>query len=147
MKSVLILCAFVFAISGCQSTSSKPKVSTTQYVDLTQASSQEMVHYWVPSHREEPQYPIDKAKEFEAGCVKLLVAINADGKAENYKILKSYPQGIFDLASVAAIAKWRWTAASSNPQHQAVLTTIELSYKTTDSRNLEQWQQQCGTVG
>ncbi|TCN90707.1 hypothetical protein [Shewanella fodinae] len=55
MKLALILCAFAFAISGCQSTSPQTNAAATQYVDLTQASSQEMASYWVLKHREEPR--------------------------------------------------------------------------------------------
>ncbi|GGZ10992.1 energy transducer TonB [Shewanella fodinae] len=146
MKLALILCAFAFAISGCQSTSPQTNAAATQYVDLTQASSQEMASYWVLKHREEPRYPVEMAKNFEAGCVKLLLAINADGKVDYVKLLQSYPQDVFDFASAEAVGKWRWTAASSNPQHQPVLTIVDLSFKTSGSRNLKQWQQHCGTA-
>lgn len=139
LKKLLIVPAIIFAVSACQSTDATQSTanSNIQYLDLSDHSQKGLVdNYWQVKFRKEPKYPRAAALNGISGCTELVVGINAEGKVSHYKVIKSYPAGVFDQNAVEAIVNWRYTPTATNQNLQPVLTTLQLDFMVSDVENL-----------
>ena len=67
----------------------------------------------VATHRVPPKYPKAALKQKVDGCVVLSFLLDAEGKASDYRVEQSLPQGVFDAATLKAIDQWRFQAPRS----------------------------------
>ncbi|OHU88027.1 MULTISPECIES: energy transducer TonB [Pseudoalteromonas] len=147
MNKTVILSVLCIHLGACTSTDTSQTASLEQakYIDLTSDSKNQLLaQYWVSKKRVEPLYPIDAAKSRLSGCVDLVVGINSDGTWHLHKVKKSYPQGVFDKPTFAALSKWRWKAAANNVEKLPVLTTIQMDFMIQGSKNKNEADTQCG---
>lgn len=150
MNKVVTLSIFSVFLVSCASTKTTEttnisKEKPVQYINLTLDDEKELIEeYWVVEKRQDPQYPISAARNGLSGCVDLIVGIDKSGKAAEYKVKKSYPEGVFDNYAAAAINNWRWAAASNNVDKAPVLTTIQLDFMVSGAKNKAEAEKQCG---
>lgn len=99
LKKLITLISVVFVLSACQTndiTAPDPD-KYTSYLDLTAESKKaQLDNYWRLELRVEPKYPILAARNRWSGCSELIAAIHADGSVSAYKVIKSYPEAVFD---------------------------------------------------
>jgi protein TonB len=55
-----------------------------------------------------PVYPFGAKRQGLTGKVLVRCLVGVDGKASNFKVVKSEPKDVFDEAAVAAVLKWRF---------------------------------------
>lgn len=147
MRKVVTLSIFSIFLVACASTdTAEIRVEEPiNYIDLTLDSKKELIdEYWVLEKRQEPYYPVSAARKGLSGCVDLIVGINNDGKSGGYKIKKSYPKGVFDKHAAAALTNWKWAAADKNSDAVPVLTTVQLDFMVSGSKNKKEAESQCG---
>ena len=101
MKALYLLLPLTSLLAACGATPTTEKtVEKIDYIDLSSVELRDRVKdYWSILTRTEPRYPIKAAKKGLAGCVELMTIINSEGKAQGYKVLSSYPKGLFDEAA------------------------------------------------
>jgi TonB family protein len=147
MNKVVTLSIFSFFLVGCASTDTA-EVSVEepiQYIDLTLDDKKKLIDdYWVVEKKQEPKYPISAARKGLSGCVDLVVGIKKNGNTSGYKVKKSYPKGVFDKYAAAALNNWKWSAADQNAGKAPVLTTIQLDFMISGSKNKAEAEKQCG---
>jgi protein TonB len=150
MRKVVTLSIFSVFLVSCASTKTTepPPVSAEepiQYINLTLDDKKELIEeYWVVEKRQEPKYPISAARKGLSGCVDLIVGIKKNGKTGGYKVKKSYPEGVFDKHAAAALNNWKWSAADKNTDKAPVLTTIQMDFMVSGSKNKAEAEKQCG---
>ena len=151
MFKYIVIIFFSLFIAACQ-TQIKPEPLQSssveiQYIDLTDEENALLFNqYWIIDKRVNPYYPINAAKNSESGCTELIVGINPDGKAAHMKVVKSYPEGVFDGEAIKAVSKWRWQAAAENIDKKAVLTRIQLEFLIKGERDDKQRKEICGPI-
>ena len=147
MRKVITLSFFSVFLMACASTDTA-EVSVEepiQYLDLTLDDKKKLIDdYWVAEKKQEPKYPISAARKGLSGCVDLIVGIKSDGKSGGYKVKKSYPKGVFDKYAADALNNWQWVAADKNGNSVPVLTTIQLDFMVSGSKNKAEAEKQCG---
>lgn len=142
----LILCTLL-GLSACQSTTepTPEQNNNLPYLDLTAVKGDRPERqYWQESKRTYPGYPIAAAADRRSGCVQLEFGINTQGHPEGYRIIKSYPQGIFDQKAADALAQWRWKPATNESQSQPVFTRIQMDFMVSGARNIAEAEENCG---
>ncbi|GEK09813.1 energy transducer TonB [Pseudoalteromonas sp. SCSIO 43201] len=143
LVALLLLC-------GCQSnnaatTATEKQAERFQYLDMRHLPMKVQADgYWVQTQRSEPLYPIDAARKGLSGCVTLSIAITPEGKAGGYKVIQSYPEGVFDDAALQAVNKWRWEPEPGNSTRQAILIDTKLEFWVTQGQsNADEAQRVC----
>jgi TonB family protein len=139
-----IMCVFLLA---CASNNKVEVVveEPIQYLDLTLDDNNQLINeYWVIEKRIEPKYPISAARKGLSGCVDLIVSINSDGTSGDYKIRKSFPEGVFDKYATDALNNWQWVAADKNSDKTPVLTTVQLDFMVSGTNNKTEAENHCG---
>ena len=147
MSKVVSLTLLSMLLGACVSNdvSEEVKVEPINYIDLSLDDERELAkEYWVVKKRKDPQYPISAARKGLSGCVDLIVGINKKGKLGGYKIKSSYPKGVFDNSAVEALNEWQWTATDKNKDNAPVLTSIQLDFMVSGSKNKTKVVNQCG---
>ncbi|WOH38563.1 energy transducer TonB [Thalassotalea fonticola] len=124
----------IFTLCGCTSVAQKP----TKYIDLTNKKD-EVIQYWEEKREIAPRYPRKAAIKAITGCVEFSLIINSEGKAFDPRIIKSYPNDIFNYQALKAIKKWEWQPTKENSAKIAVLTTIQLDFLTIKSSSEDAW--------
>ncbi|MBG9994460.1 energy transducer TonB [Pseudoalteromonas sp. NZS127_1] len=130
MKALYLLLPLSMMLIACSSTSDK-QVSDEMlsFIDLSSPELRSKAgEYWDVVKRVEPRYPIEAAKKSISGCVELATLINSQGKAQGYKVISSYPEGVFDNNAAAAVGLWRWKATTENTSNQPVLTYLKMDF-------------------
>jgi len=139
MKKILATVCVLGAVTGCSMTSEHSNSSLqskyTNYLDVTSEFNPEIQSakvdssYWkVTSNEKVPKYPIEAAKKKKDGCVVVDIAINSNGKLEDYSIKESFPKGLFDKSTINALKTWQWEATNSNKQKQPVISRVQLDF-------------------
>ena len=147
MRKVVTLSIFSVFLVACVSndTAEMAVEEPIQYIDLTLDDKKDLIkEYWVVEKRQEPKYPISAARKGLSGCVDLIVGIKTNGKSGGYKVKKSYPEGVFDKYAAAALNNWKWEATDKNADRKPVLTTIQLDFMVSGSKNKKEAESQCG---
>ncbi|MFQ3204602.1 MULTISPECIES: energy transducer TonB [unclassified Pseudoalteromonas] len=141
-KSYLLLPLTLFVVSCATTTKvEEPKIN---YLDISGKNQIKLVdEYWTVAKRIEPRYPISAAKNNISGCVDLIVGIDQNGKAQEYKVRSSYPKGVFDKNAVAAMVKWKWQATEKNIDNSPVLTSIRMDFSTSRNPSDPEYLQNC----
>ncbi|GGO67654.1 energy transducer TonB [Bowmanella pacifica] len=145
MRAVL-LCALM-GLSACQSTTelAPEQDNGLPYLDLTaEQSLKPESPYWQISKHTYPSYPVSAAKDGLSGCVKLAFGINTQGQPEGYKVVASYPPGVFDQKAAQALSQWRWGPGANNSQRQPVFTQTQLDFMVEGAKNLAEAEENCG---
>ncbi|ANB26959.1 hypothetical protein A6F57_18330 [Alteromonas stellipolaris] len=146
LVSLSILSVFVMSCASL-----KPNQTTQafaeepiRYIDLTADSKKDLIErYWVVIKSADPKYPVDAARRGLSGCVDFIVAIDSNGTLGGFKIKKSYPEGVFDKSAAAALNRWKWSASKDNIENTPVLTTTQLNFMVSNSKNKAETEKQC----
>ncbi|WP_299011901.1 energy transducer TonB [uncultured Shewanella sp.] len=147
MRKVVTLSIFSLFLGACVSNDAVEVVaeSPIQYIDLTSKDYKERVkEYWVLDKNQAPRYPISAARKRVSGCVDVIVGIKKDGRMGEYKVMKSYPEGIFDQYATAALKHWKWSATQDNSDSAPVLTSIQLDFMVDGAKNKSEAETLCG---
>ncbi|MBQ4856977.1 energy transducer TonB [Pseudoalteromonas sp. MMG007] len=144
MKALYLLLPLTTLLTACGSTSTAEKnveklkhtdvsgVEKLDYIDLSSIELRDKVKdYWGIATRTEPRYPVEAARKNLAGCVELITIINSEGKAQGYKVLSSYPKGLFDKAAAQSLNTWSWLPTAANTAKEPVLTHIRIDFTLT----------------
>lgn len=144
--SAILLTACQSADSADDSATASPgsTINVSDYPDFTAKADRSKVDsYWIKTVSKNPQYPMHAALAGVSGCVEIVYGINASGKAEGYRIIKAFPEGIFEDNALAALARWRWEPAPGNADKQPVLTSTQLDFVVSESKNVEAAREHC----
>ncbi|WP_414830449.1 energy transducer TonB [Alteromonas sp. H39] len=147
LLSSVILCACQSADSSDTAASKGPAttIDVSGYPDFTaKADRSKVEEYWVKTTSKNPQYPMHAALDGISGCVEIVYSINASGKPEGYRIVKAFPSGTFENNAMAALARWRWKASETNIDKQPILTSTQLDFVVSNSKNIDQARDACG---
>jgi TonB family protein len=136
--------SFLFAIgvlllSGCSTTK---KDYSNEYVDLI-GNKYAVLDYWVVKKKIGPKYPQQANTKRISGCVEFSLIIDSSGNAINPKIIKAFPEGVFDIQATRAIKKWKWVPTSKNSNRQPVATTIQHDCVVRNSFNFKDAYKNC----
>jgi TonB family protein len=105
------------------------KAIEINYIDLSSKEQKEAVkQYWTVEKRDNPKYPISAVRKRISGCVGFIIGINQQGQMQDYKIISSYPKGMFDKNAAVVLKNWRWKATENNTDNQPVLTYLRLDF-------------------
>ncbi|MDP4537371.1 energy transducer TonB [Alkalimonas collagenimarina] len=150
MKKVVSLSVLSLFMVACASHNTLEESADTineepiHYLDLTLEETKGLLkEYWVEVSRKNPRYPMSAVSARQSGCVNLIIGINSDGRASGYRVIKSYPEGVFDNYAIAALTEWQWVAADTNSDKTPVLTTIQLDFSMSESSNRKEAENQC----
>ena len=147
LLSSAMLCACQSADSSDTSASTRPAstIDVSGYPDFTAKADRPKVEsYWIKTLSRNPQYPMHAALAGVSGCVEIVYSINASGKPEGYRIVNAFPGNTFEDNALAALARWRWEPSSTNSEKQPVLTSTQLDFVVSDSKNVDLTRQRCG---
>jgi protein TonB len=135
MKKIITAAFVTLAVSACSSTSESSLHSKySNFVDITKESSNQANKsndnsYWKVKHRGQiPRYPIAAAERQQTGCVVLDVAINKQGKLEDYKVVESFPKKLFDKSAIQSLKTWQWEPTENNTSNQQVISRVKIDY-------------------
>jgi protein TonB len=130
MKGLYLLLPLGILLTACNSTSDTQAIEEVpSFIDLSSVELRSKAgEYWDVVKRVEPQYPIEAVKKSISGCVELAMLINSQGKAQGYKVLSSYPEGLFDSNAAAAVGLWSWEPTVENTSKQPILTYIRMDF-------------------
>jgi len=130
MKALYLLLPLTSLLTACGSTpTTEHNVEKLDYIDLSSVELRDRVKdYWSVFTKVEPLYPIAAASKGLAGCVELMTIINSEGKAQGYKVLSSYPKGLFDKAAARSLSSWAWLPTNVNVTKQPILTHIRIDF-------------------
>jgi len=118
-------------LSACSTTKQE---AVHEHINLI-GDKNAVLDYWVTDKKVAPEYPLGAAKKGLSGCVEFSLVIGSNGRAVSPKIIKSFPEGVFDIKATRAIKKWIWSATPSNTKRNPVATTIQLDFVVKDSIN------------
>lgn len=62
----------------------------------------------ITTHHVSPKYPPQALEKRTDGCVLLSFALDAEGRASDFRVLDSQPKGVFDAATLKVIDQWRF---------------------------------------
>ncbi|MGD8379701.1 MAG: TonB family protein [Gammaproteobacteria bacterium] len=79
-------------------------------------------HGPTPVTHTQPTYPRAALERHIQGKVVMQFTVNARGRVEDVKVVKSQPQGVFDQAAVTAIKQWTFRPATRNGKAVPVQT-------------------------
>jgi protein TonB len=147
LKKLIALSSVVVLLSACQSNEINVPESEkfTNYLDLTlEPQKSQLDNYWQVVSRVTPAYPIDAARKGLSGCTELIAAINPDGSVSAYKVVKSYPEGVFDVKSAESLTQWRYAPTETNKNAQPVLMTVQLDFWMENTKNKAEASKICG---
>jgi len=85
-----------------------------------------------PTHRIEPKYPIQAAKEGIEGSVVLKFDVEGDGSVSHISVVNGKPANTFDKTAVTALKQWRYQATGSVSKN----LLVQLDYVLSDSSDL-----------
>jgi len=145
MKKIIATICVLGAVTGCSMTSSDSTSSLqnkhSNYLDITSEYKPEIQNanvnssYWkVTSYETTPKYPIKAVKMGKEGCVVVDIAINSNGKLEDYVIKESVPKGLFEKPTIKALKQWQWEATHFNKQKQPVISRVQLDFSLNSDR-------------
>ncbi len=79
----------------------------------------------VPVFRIAPDYPASALRRGIEGYVDLIFDVAPSGKTENIRVLAAEPEGVFERAATATLAKWKYKAPVQDgiPYGQKDMTT------------------------
>jgi len=118
-------------LSACATTNQN---APSSHIDLI-GNKDAVLDYWVADKKVAPKYPQRAAKKRISGCVEFSLVIDSNGKATSTKIIKAFPEGVFDIEASRAIKKWVWSPTVTNEDRKSVATTIQLDFVVRDSSN------------
>lgn len=141
-KITIVSAALCFTTSFLYASASE--INNSHVIDLTQVDATETLEdYWRLVQHSKPGFPAKARRKGLSGCVDLKVRVDGNGRGTGYKIITSYPEGVFDDKAVLALDKWRWSPTASNKERTPVLTTVQLDFRLIGSRNEKQAQANC----
>lgn len=149
MKKLATISIMGFLLVACASKDSTNEVTEVavedpiEYLDLTSDKSEEFKEYWVVEKRGFPQYPIKQVRKPVSGCVELIVGVKKDGTSGGYKVIQSYPEGLFDDYAALSLNDWKWTPTAKNVDKTPVLTVIKMEFKVSQSKNKTEFEKHC----
>ena len=136
--STLFVCGAVL-LSACSTTSQN---TLSEPIDLI-GDKKAVLGYWQVDERGAPEYPQQAKTQRISGCVEFALIIDSNGKAINPKIIKAFPEGVFNKQAMKAIKKWKWAPTGTNPDRQPVLTTIQHDFVVRESQNWKEAYSNC----
>lgn len=149
MRKLIAIISVALVVNACASYDTELSTlhDNAQYIDLTDVSKKDLVdNYWQVEFRKEPKYPVSAAKKGLSGCSELAFGINSEGKLSQVKVIKSYPEGVFDSSAAKALTYWRWTPTATNKNLQPVLTTIQLDFMLVGAKNSVEATAKCNST-
>lgn len=139
MKLSFFLVIGVLFLSACSATKQN---TLNDYIDLIN-DKEAVLNYWIVHTKVAPKYPQQAKTKVLSGCVEFSLIIGSDGKALNPTIVKTFPKGVFDAQATRAIKKWKWAPTVTNPNRQAVATTIQYDFVVKESPNWQEAYDRC----
>jgi TonB family protein len=114
MRTILIM---MFVLTGCAS-----QVAT----EIDPSSLQHLKHddwsMWLPMVKMAPNYPDSIVRRKVEGCVNIEFVINSQGKPQQFAVVKSIPEGVFDKYSWAALKRFRYDPSEANTDREPTVT-------------------------
>lgn len=148
MKTQYLYFPLCLLLTACNSTPDEPvqeKAQISYDVSSVELRSK-TAEYWQLIKHVEPQYPLEAEKKGLSGCVKLLALVNSQGKPQGYKVLSSYPEGVFDVNAVRALNAWRWKAVASNESKQPILGYFKMDFKVRNKATDAEYLENCAKM-
>ena len=79
-------------------------------------------------YKVDPEYSEEARKAKYSGTVLLSLVVDAQGKAQNIKVVRSLGLGL-DEKAMEAVMKWKFKPGMKNGVAVAVLATIEVNFR------------------
>ncbi|MCF6442986.1 energy transducer TonB [Pseudoalteromonas luteoviolacea] len=117
----------VLSLLGCSSSMDIENTENSNVMDLTK-SKLLVEKYWENTKRVAPLYPVRAAKKGISGCVEFEIVISSKGQVSEYEVIKSIPEGIFNVEARKALKEFKWTQTKDNLIAQPVRTTLQLDF-------------------
>ena len=145
MKALYLYFPLGILLTACNSTPDKPvKEKAPIFYDVSSVELRsKTAEYWQLIKHVEPKYPLEAEQKGLSGCVKLVALVNSQGKPQGYKVISSYPEGVFDVNAVRALNAWRWKAVASNESKQPILGYFRMDFKVRDKATDAEYLANC----
>lgn len=89
--------------------------------------------YWAFDRTVPPEYPRKALKESLTGYVRVLHTIDKNGRVRNIQVLESVPSDIFVRPTIAALKKFRYKPAQTNPDRTPIRTEFVMKFELDQS--------------
>lgn len=109
--------------SGTATPASSSPGSATSATGATEARSLE------PMLATQPDYPVEAQARGIEGSVTVEFVVTPYGDVESPRVTSAQPAGVFDLASISAVSRWRYPP---DPDRDPVTVTQTLSFNLSD---------------
>ncbi len=130
--------SFFLATARAQTGNARPESSSTLSTssadfseDQTFAQFQRVTHDMKPpkaTSAPDPKFPDLPPDAQQQGTVVMLIGINARGRVEAVRVLRS-DEHAFEAAAVDTVKKWRFRPAEKNGQAVPVQVTVEMKFE------------------
>lgn len=138
MKVVFLTVFGVLFLNACSTNQN----ASIEPIDLI-GNKEAVLAYWEIDKKVAPKYPEQAITQRISGCVEFSLIIDSSGKAINPKVIKAFPENIFNKQAMRAIKKWKWVPTSTNSNRQPVVTTIQQDFVVKKSPNWQEAYNNC----
>lgn len=138
MKVVFLIVFGVLFLNACSTNQN----ASIEPIDLI-GNKAAVLAYWEIDKKVAPKYSEQAKTQRVSGCVEFSLIIDSNGNAINPKVIKAFPENIFNKQATRAIKKWKWVPTSTNPNRQPVVTTIQQDFVVKKSPNWQEAYNNC----
>jgi TonB family protein len=138
LTALSISLSFFAVTSRAQSSNARPESSSTLSTspsdfsdDQTFSQFQRVAAGMKPpkaTHAPDPKFPDLPPDAEQQGTVVMLIGINAKGRVEVVRVLRS-DEHAFETSAVSTVKKWKFRPAEKNGQAVPVQVTVEMKFE------------------
>jgi TonB family protein len=136
--SLSISLSFLSATARAQSGNARPESSSTLSTSPTDFSDDQTFSQYLrvtqgmkppkATHAPDPKFPDLPPDAEQRGTVVMLVGINAKGRVEVVRALRS-DEHVFETSAVNTVKKWKFRPAEKNGHAVPVQVTVEMKFE------------------
>ncbi|HEY5177956.1 MAG TPA: energy transducer TonB [Terriglobales bacterium] len=136
--SLSISLSFLTATARAQSGNARPESSSTLSTSPTDFSDDQTFSQYLrvtqgmkppkATHAPDPKFPDLPPDAEQRGTVVMLVGINAKGRVEVVRALRS-DEHVFETSAVNTVKKWKFRPAEKNGHAVPVQVTVEMKFE------------------
>jgi protein TonB len=87
-----------------------------------------------PMIRLTPQYPRDALRDGISGWVEFEIVVNPDGTVKSARVLRAQPRGVFDVAAMQSVLKWKFRPKIVDGKPQETKGTQKIEFNLEDEK-------------
>jgi protein TonB len=81
-----------------------------------------------------PRYPRDALRDGISGWVEFEIVVNPDGTVKSARVLRAQPRGVFDVAAMQSVLKWKFRPKIVDGKPQETKGTQKIEFNLEDEK-------------